>query len=162
VSRRWPLALLLLALAVPLGPSLLHPPSCAAAEARDCTVYVTKSGARYHRAGCSSLRKSAIAMSRSKAVARGLTPCSRCGGSDCEGQGGEGVAPPPPSGIRSPAPAPSETADCTVHVTRTGARYHRADCSSLRGGGTSMSRSEAVRRGKTPCKRCGGSECEGR
>lgn len=160
MSRRWPLVLLLLAIGVPLGPSLLRPPSCAAAEARDCTVYITKSGARYHRAGCSSLRKSAIPMSRSKAVARGLTPCSRCGGSDCEEKDGEGVAPPPGSGVRSPAPSPSETQDCTVYVTRSGARYHRADCSSLRGGGTSMSRSEAVRRSKTACKRCGGSDCE--
>jgi hypothetical protein len=62
MSRRWPLVLLLLALVFPLVPSVLRPPTCVAAEARDCTVYATKSGARYHRAGCSSLSKSAIAM----------------------------------------------------------------------------------------------------
>jgi hypothetical protein len=161
VSRRWPLVLLLLALAFPLGPAvLLRPPICIAAEARDCTVYATKSGARYHRAGCSSLSKSSIPMSRSEAVAKGLTPCSRCSGSDCEEKGSEGVAPPAGSGIRSPAPSPGETKDCTVYVTRSGARYHRADCSSLRGGAVPMSRSEAIRRGKTSCKRCGGSDCD--
>jgi methylphosphotriester-DNA--protein-cysteine methyltransferase len=55
-----------------------------AAQTKDCTVYVTRTGARYHRAGCSSLRKSAIPMTRSEAIKRGYAPCKRCGGSDCE------------------------------------------------------------------------------
>jgi len=162
VNRRWLLFLLLAALALPLSSAvLLRAPTYAAAETRDCTVYMTRTGARYHRAGCSSLRKSAIATTRSKAVAKGLTPCGRCGGSDCEGSGSEGTTPPTASGIRSPLPS-SEPADCTVYVTRSGARYHRAGCSSLRRGAACMSRSEAIRRGKTPCKRCGGSDCERR
>jgi hypothetical protein len=59
-------------------------------------------------------------------------------------------------------PKTVETSDCTVYVTRTGTRCHRAGCSSLRAGAVSMSRSEAIRRGKTPCKRCGGSSCKRR
>jgi hypothetical protein len=42
------------------------------------TVYVTKSGKKYHRAGCSSLSKSAIPMTKSEAEAKGYTPCARC------------------------------------------------------------------------------------
>ena len=55
-----------------------------AAEKQDCTVYVTRTGHRYHRAGCRYLRRGSIAISREKALSRGLTPCSVCGGSDCE------------------------------------------------------------------------------
>jgi len=53
-------------------------------QTKDCTVYATRTGHRYHRAGCRYLRQSRIAMSRSEALARGLTPCLVCGGSDCE------------------------------------------------------------------------------
>src|SRR5262249_46336363 len=41
------------------------------------TVYVTKTGSKYHRAGCSSLRYSAIPMSLDEA-AKSYGPCSRC------------------------------------------------------------------------------------
>jgi len=42
------------------------------------TVYATRTGARYHKAGCSSLRKSSIPMKLRDAVAAGLTPCGNC------------------------------------------------------------------------------------
>lgn len=41
------------------------------------TVYVTATGSKYHRAGCSYL-KSSRAISLSDAIAAGYTPCSRC------------------------------------------------------------------------------------
>ena len=43
------------------------------------TVYVTRTGAKYHRAGCSYLRRSSIPMTLEEARAAGYTPCSRCG-----------------------------------------------------------------------------------
>ena len=43
-------------------------------------VYITATGKRYHSAGCVYLRKSSIAISLADAKARGLTPCSKCGG----------------------------------------------------------------------------------
>lgn len=43
----------------------------------ETTVYVTKTGAKYHSAGCSYLRKSSIPMKLSEASQR-YTPCSRC------------------------------------------------------------------------------------
>lgn len=43
----------------------------------DQTVYVTKTGSKYHSAGCSYLKKSSIPMKLSEAV-RSYSPCSRC------------------------------------------------------------------------------------
>lgn len=42
------------------------------------TVYITKSGKKYHRDGCSSLRKSKIAISRSDAIKKGYEACKNC------------------------------------------------------------------------------------
>jgi endonuclease YncB( thermonuclease family) len=44
------------------------------------TVYITKTGSKYHAPGCRYLRKSKIPISRSEAIARGYTPCGVCGG----------------------------------------------------------------------------------
>ena len=41
------------------------------------TVYITKTGTKYHRSGCSYL-KSSIPISLSEAKAEGYTACSRC------------------------------------------------------------------------------------
>jgi len=41
-------------------------------------VYITNSGTKYHRAGCRYLSKSAIAISKADAIARGFSPCSVC------------------------------------------------------------------------------------
>ena len=63
-------AALLLIAVVGCGPE----PSNAAED----TVHATKTGARYHRAGCRSLSKSDIPMTRAEAEAKGLTPCKVC------------------------------------------------------------------------------------
>lgn len=42
------------------------------------TVYVTRSGEKYHRANCSFARKGATAISVQDALDKGLTPCTRC------------------------------------------------------------------------------------
>ncbi|MBR5240249.1 MAG: hypothetical protein IKW04_06730 [Clostridia bacterium] len=42
------------------------------------TVYVTKSGTKFHRDGCSSLSKSKIPISYDDAISRGFEPCGRC------------------------------------------------------------------------------------
>lgn len=48
------------------------------AIAADPTVYGTKTGHKYHAAGCQYLRKSSIPMKLSAAIKNGLTPCSKC------------------------------------------------------------------------------------
>lgn len=41
-------------------------------------VYATRTGKHYHRAGCRSLSRSDIPMTRAQAKQLGLTPCSIC------------------------------------------------------------------------------------
>ena len=42
------------------------------------TVYITKTGKKYHTENCSYLKKSSISIDLKDAVNRGYTPCSRC------------------------------------------------------------------------------------
>lgn len=42
------------------------------------TVYITNTGAKYHRNGCRYLSKSQIAISEKDAISQGYTPCSVC------------------------------------------------------------------------------------
>ena len=42
------------------------------------TVYITKTGEKYHRDGCRYLKKSKIAIDKSSAINQGYTPCSVC------------------------------------------------------------------------------------
>jgi hypothetical protein len=48
-------------------------------QQKEITVYVTKTGSKYHLDGCRYLSKSQIPMSLSQAKAKGYTPCSVCG-----------------------------------------------------------------------------------
>ena len=75
---------LLLSLAVSGAPAQTPTPSSATVQTKDCTVYVTKTGHKYHRAGCQYLKSSAVKMSRSEAIKGGYMPCKKCGGSECE------------------------------------------------------------------------------
>lgn len=73
-------AIITLACIRPSTPPLQAQPQSAPPGKRDetqITVYVTKTGTKYHRAGCSYLRRSAIATTLKAAKAR-YTPCSRC------------------------------------------------------------------------------------
>jgi hypothetical protein len=76
---------LVAALFSPVSPAPETAPDSTSSHATtDCTVYITRTGHRYHRAGCRYLRHSSFAMSRSQAIAHRYTPCLICGGSDCE------------------------------------------------------------------------------
>ncbi|PHV71926.1 MBL fold hydrolase [Sporanaerobium hydrogeniformans] len=44
----------------------------------DSTVYITKTGKKYHKDGCSSLSSSKIKSTVKDAKAKGLTPCDKC------------------------------------------------------------------------------------
>ena len=75
---------LLFSLALPGIPARAEKPTLVATQPQDCTVYVTKTGHKYHRAGCQYLKSSSFKMSRSEAVKAGYSACKRCGGSTCE------------------------------------------------------------------------------
>lgn len=53
-------------------------PAPAPAEKKGIIVYITKTGSKYHRAGCRYLSKSSIPISLEDAKARGYGPCSAC------------------------------------------------------------------------------------
>jgi len=48
------------------------------AAAPDTIVFVTKTGSKYHREDCASLRSSKIETTLGEAVAEGYEPCSLC------------------------------------------------------------------------------------
>jgi hypothetical protein len=47
-------------------------------QSNSATVYITNTGSKYHRSGCSYLRQSSNAISLSQAKSSGYEPCSRC------------------------------------------------------------------------------------
>lgn len=55
------------------------PKAPAPKKVQDVTVYITRTGKKYHRAGCRYLSKSMIPISLKDAKARGYGPCSVCG-----------------------------------------------------------------------------------
>lgn len=52
--------------------------TASSASSQSYTVYITNTGKKYHRSGCSYLKKSQSAISVNSAKAQGYTPCSRC------------------------------------------------------------------------------------
>lgn len=52
--------------------------AASAGESNSQTVYITKTGSKYHNSGCQYLRQSKIAISLSDAKAQGYSACSRC------------------------------------------------------------------------------------
>lgn len=42
------------------------------------TVYITRTGAKYHRGDCQYLRQSKFAIKKSEAIAQGYEPCKVC------------------------------------------------------------------------------------
>ena len=64
---------------VPLVPPLRAQPTTQQLQAPQSeTVYITKTGKRYHRAGCRYLAHSSIKTTLKEAKANGYTPCRVC------------------------------------------------------------------------------------
>ena len=60
------------------APTTSAGPTPPAAAQGTMTVYVTKSGKKYHREGCVFLAKSSIPLDLVAAKGKGYTPCSKC------------------------------------------------------------------------------------
>lgn len=116
----------------------------------DTTVYITKTGKKYHTEDCRYLSKSKIPISLKEAIQRGYTPCSVCS--------------PPLIEIEKPKiekpKAVDKSAIATVYITKTGKKYHRGSCSYLRRSKISISLKDACDRGYTPCSRCNPPKCK--
>lgn len=59
-------------------PTATPKPTAAPVNEDSYTVYITRTGSKYHRSWCSYLRNSKIAVDISKAKENGYTACSRC------------------------------------------------------------------------------------
>ena len=62
------------------GTASASAPSLAESYPEQDIVYVTKSGTKYHKDGCSYLSSSKRPISLEQAIEEGLEPCSRCFG----------------------------------------------------------------------------------
>lgn len=102
------------------------------------TVYVTKTGKKYHRAGCRYLSRSMIPISLKEAT-YSYAPCSVCN--------------PPVLNLIEPAQKEPVKKSFIVYVTKTGAKYHRAGCRYLRKSSIPISLEDAKRR-YSPCSVC--------
>lgn len=47
-------------------------------DAKAVTVYITRTGAKYHRSSCRYLKKSKISITKSSAISQGYTACKVC------------------------------------------------------------------------------------
>src|SRR6267378_993114 len=91
----------------------------------DPTVYVTRSGSKYHASGCIYLRKSAVPIKLSEAIKR-YSPCSRCrpATSSVRAQKtsvqSDSIAPPIRPSNRGNSPILNEPGEKAVGVTPRG------------------------------------------
>lgn len=135
------------------------------------TVYITRTGSKYHFDGCRSLASSKIPTSIAEAVSSGYTPCSICKPPKLDALTAENApaASPPPARsapaalqstpARQQAPStkdstPRATASVTVFITRTGAKYHRDGCRSLSASKIPTTLAEAANGGYAACSIC--------
>jgi len=102
------------------------------------TVYVTKTGKKYHIAGCRYLSRSMIPISLREAV-YSYGPCSVCN--------------PPVLDLDKPIQEEPVKKSFIVYVTRTGSKYHLPGCRYLRTSSIPMPLEEAKRR-YSPCSVC--------
>ena len=94
------------------------------AQASSDTVYVTKTGSKYHRAGCASLSRSAIPMTLADAAKR-YGPCSRCKPPvPAAPAAGSVVSTTPPRSAARPTTAPKNDGRCQA-ITKKGTRCSR-------------------------------------
>lgn len=107
------------------------------------TVYITKTGKKYHRANCRYLKYSSIPIGLDNAVELGYMPCSVCD--------------PPlvgePLGYKQNVRPPTEKEDI-VYITKTGSKYHRLGCRYLRRSSIPISLKKAEEYGYSPCSVC--------
>jgi hypothetical protein len=135
-----------------LASILLLAASIGAALAQGEKVYVTRTGAKYHRASCSSLRASKIEMPLAEAAAR-FGACAICRPPQPGAARSATPASPPSSAALSDADSSGPSASTPVLITRTGQRYHREGCRTLRNGGIPSTLGEASK-GYTVCRVC--------
>ena len=96
----------------------------------EATVYVTRTGKKYHRDGCRYLSSSKIRSTLQDAV-RAYGPCSVCKPPVATVPASAQTAKGPGDGKTATPKKPPVDPLQTVYVTKTGTKYHRAGCRYL-------------------------------
>lgn len=113
---------------VPSTPPRNSPAAVASEGNWQTQVYITRTGSKYHRAGCSALSRSHIPISLADAMAR-YGPCSLCNPPPSEG-----------SGNRSPSSSPSASSSSPVLRYSAPSSPGGGQCRAITGRGTRCSR----------------------
>lgn len=97
-------------------------------------VFITKQGGKYHLENCPLIaNKETQKITEQDAMAKGLTPCSRCIGKEQVNKNNEDL----------------------VFITANGKKYHRQDCNLIAKRKTEgISLVDAKAKGLEPCGRC--------
>jgi hypothetical protein len=131
---------------------------CISVNLSSQTVYITKSGMKYHTSGCRYLSQSKIAIDLSDAVNQGYSPCSVCGPpTKSKANSGENKAEALQSKdatIEKTGIKQNTVSAQTVYITKTGAKYHKSGCTYLKYSSIPVSLEDATKRGYTPCSVC--------
>lgn len=112
------------------------------------TVYVTKTGTKYHTAGCRYLGEDPFPISISEAQSA-YSACSACDATSACAQ----ESAPPTAENAIPSLGDPQATEITVYVTVKGNRYHQRGCQYLEESSIRMALSR-VARDYSPCSRC--------
>ncbi len=118
------------------------------------TVYVTKTGTKYHQDGCQYLSNSKIAISLEDAISKEYEPCSKCNPPTLSGSANSSVSVSTPEPTPTIAETQPQTIETTVYVTNTGSKYHSAGCQYLSKSQIAISLSDAKAQGYGACSKC--------
>ena len=134
------------------------------------TVFITPSGTKFHRADCEYVGEGALQIDSNEALLNGYLPCSIC---DPMNDGTSAIETTTSSATTTASTSVTTTASTTetttqtttehrrlsendiVYITKTGKKYHRADCAYIDADSCeSLSVKAAVSRGLTECSVC--------
>lgn len=87
------------------------------------SVYVTKTGKKYHNENCSSLSSSKISIDLSEAIDKGYTPCKKCKPDEkLKGNTQNSTTPPKEQQVKSNSNVTSQQCEA---ITKSGTRCKR-------------------------------------
>ena len=120
------------------------------------TVYTTNTGKCYHNDGCSSLSKSKNATTLEKAVAKGLTPCSKCKPPALDNASSDNKSSNDSINKNIEKKAATNSSDTLVWQSASGSCYHsKNNCGKMNPNkAKQITESEAKAKGLTKCSKC--------
>ena len=78
MRNRWLSIFALLLFAIPVFSPLHAGQATRITDTKNETVYITRTGKKFHREGCRSLNQSSIPIKRSESISKGYQACKVC------------------------------------------------------------------------------------